>query len=286
MGKKIAAGIVLYNPDIERLKQNIKAIVHQVDELILVDNYSNNLKLVQNLLKQYGDKKITIVENKENLGIATALNQMLSVAKEKNYEWCLTLDQDSVVPDNIIQVYLNFLENNINLKNKIGILCPQTEDVNKDDVMVTNNSYNYIEKCITSGSLTSVSKWEKVGRFDDSMFIDEVDHDFCYRLRKNSYYIIRINSIVMSHELGNIKYKNIMGLKLKSMNHSAFRKYYIARNITYVDMKYYGTVKPKSYLRLFKQLILVFLVEEEKLNKTHMFIKGYLDGRKILEIKK
>ena len=37
---KTLAGIVLYNPDIERLRENIAAIAPQVDTLLFIDNAS------------------------------------------------------------------------------------------------------------------------------------------------------------------------------------------------------------------------------------------------------
>ena len=47
---KILAGIVLFNPDIERLKQNAAAILPQVDCLLAVDNGSTNLEEIEKAL--------------------------------------------------------------------------------------------------------------------------------------------------------------------------------------------------------------------------------------------
>ena len=41
---KTMAGIVLFNPDLERLNENISAVITQVDNVLLVDNNSNNLE--------------------------------------------------------------------------------------------------------------------------------------------------------------------------------------------------------------------------------------------------
>ena len=40
--KKYLAGIVTFNPDIERLNENISAIINQVDKVVVVDNGSEN----------------------------------------------------------------------------------------------------------------------------------------------------------------------------------------------------------------------------------------------------
>lgn len=39
---RIMAGIVLFNPNKERLTQNIDAIYPQVDKIVLIDNCSTN----------------------------------------------------------------------------------------------------------------------------------------------------------------------------------------------------------------------------------------------------
>ena len=49
--KKTCCGIVLYNPEIEKLRKNINALSHQVDKIICIDNYSTNQKEILTLLK-------------------------------------------------------------------------------------------------------------------------------------------------------------------------------------------------------------------------------------------
>ena len=89
-----AAGIVLYNPDTERLKENIEAILPQVDQIIVVDNGSSNVDEICELLNKY--EQIKFIWNEENYGIAKALNQLLYFAYKNDVEWILTIDQDSV----------------------------------------------------------------------------------------------------------------------------------------------------------------------------------------------
>ena len=47
---KIAAGIVLYNSEIERLQENINAVKTQVDQIIFFDNHSKNIKNIEKLI--------------------------------------------------------------------------------------------------------------------------------------------------------------------------------------------------------------------------------------------
>ena len=98
-----AAGIVLFNPDTERLKENISAIAPQVRDVILVDNGSENLTEITALTAEYSN--ITYVRNDKNEGLARALNQIVDKAEELGVSWVLTLDQDTVCQPDIIERY-------------------------------------------------------------------------------------------------------------------------------------------------------------------------------------
>ena len=112
-----AAGITLYNPELDRLGQNIESILPQVKHIFLVDNGSCNLDEIKSLLDKF--ENVTLICNGENLGIAKALNQMCQAAYENGYEWMLTLDQDSVAESELIKKYSRYTE-----MEKVAILTP------------------------------------------------------------------------------------------------------------------------------------------------------------------
>ena len=95
---RIMAGIVLFNPNKERLTQNIDAIYPQVDKIVLIDNCSTNGIHIETRKKI----DITLIRNNTNKGIAFALNQIMEYAFGHNFDWVITLDQDSVVSNNLI----------------------------------------------------------------------------------------------------------------------------------------------------------------------------------------
>ena len=41
---------------------------------------------------------------------------------------------------------------------------------------------------MTSGNLLNLKIAEKIGDFEEKLFIDEVDHDYCYRIRRKANY--------------------------------------------------------------------------------------------------
>lgn len=207
--EKIAAGIVLYNPELKRLEQNISSILSQVDKVILVDNGSINIKKVENKYKNID--KISIIKNKSNLGIAAALNQIVNECDYRGFKWVLTLDQDSVVPNNLIDEYINYIN-----YDKVAIITPYIVDINSkkhSNDIVHNKKYEYVRECITSASLTNIEICKKLGCFDNEMFIDYVDFDYCTRVNLNGYSIIKVNSTTLKHEVGKLQEKYIFGKK-------------------------------------------------------------------------
>ena len=266
----ISAGIVLFNPDIKRLKENIDAVIIQCTHLYLVDNGSGNVDEVKGLLNQYNQSKISILWNRENQGIAKALNQLTSAAQKEGFDWILTLDQDSVVPSNIVGEFEKYINNS-----SVGILCPIICDRNKDEEIKINEDCTEIDECITSGSLLNIRAWSEIGGFDERMFIDGVDFDICYRLRQRGYKIYCIHSVVLLHELGHIEYHRFLFWKVLVKNHSAFRKYYIARNIIYTAKKRRSTLLVvKGLLQEIKLIGIVIFYEEDKLNKIRCICRG------------
>ncbi|WP_342479456.1 glycosyltransferase family 2 protein [Paenibacillus sp. FSL F4-0097] len=275
---KIIGGIILFNPDIYRLKENVNSILPQVDKLYMIDNCSSNIEEIEREFK--GLRNITIVNNIRNFGVAKGLNQIMEIAKTQGADWVLTLDQDSICPNDLIVKSSRYIE-----KRNIGIICPKIIDT-KINVLLTEPNkdidYEFVNRCITSASLTNVEIWNEIGFFNDELFIDYVDFDYCARLFINNYKILRMNDVALSHQLGDSKIKKLFFKEIRVTNHSAFRKYFIARNITYYIRKYRKVMNVKlEYLRLIKVLTLAIFFESNKKEKIKNYFKGILHGLKM-----
>jgi len=270
--EKIVTGIVLYNPDIFRLRENIAAIYEQVCKIMLVDNASNNKAEIRELINEFTG--IELRENSQNFGIAKALNQIFQYAQEKNMKYVLTLDQDSVCPNYLVEEYMKYISADA------GIVCPIIRDRNHDlDFEKSSDSVTVVKECITSASLVRIDVWLNVNGFDEDMFIDGVDFDFCERISNKGYCIQRVNSVTLSHEIGHTQIRKFLFWNVRVKNHSASRKYYVARNTIYLAKKRRSKLLYiKSYLQVIKQLILVLLYENYKREKLIAIRKGFFDG--------
>lgn len=271
---EIPVGIVLYNPEIKRLKENLDAIYEFAAEIILIDNASCNCYEINLLISAYD--KIVFIQNKKNIGIARALNQICRQALNDDFSYVLTLDQDTVCPENIFDKYQEYMSSSV------GILCPKIKDRNYDSNLKFKDDTSEIRSCITSGSLVLLSAWYNVNGFDENMFIDNVDIDFCYRIQKKGYKIVCLNTVSILHEIGHIQMRKFLLWNVRIKNHNAFRKYYIARNTIYLARKCNSiSLILKSYLQIVKQYICVLFYENKKKEKIKAISKGLIDGNKM-----
>lgn len=269
-----AAGIVLFNPDNERISLSLNAILAQVDLLILVDNGSDNNELIEELAN---DDKIVLIENGKNLGIAKALNQMCEWAVALGYSWILTLDQDSICPPDLLIAFSKYINNQ-----QLGIICPRFE-VGLVPMKVMNKPETpteYVDFCITSASFTNLLVWKIVGGFNEWLFIDCVDYDYCMKVRLAGYKILMVKSLVINHCVGTPTIQKLpFGRKIVLYNHSNFRNYYIVRNNIYFARKYRKEINFSLWMIKFIYFELVKIIFEKDRKGTISSAKiGFKDG--------
>lgn len=283
---KVAAIIISYNPD-NNLLDSVNLLINQVEKIIIVDNGSKDKnKKDINLIKDIDSKKINIIFNEENLGIATALNIGVKQALNDGYDWILTMDQDSKASSNMIEKMLE-VYNNIDKNKRDNILSifPNFVDERVQSIEENSNmsSYEYVDADITSGNLLKAEVFDKVGFFDDSLFIDLVDTDFCMRLNEKNIKMIKIRDAILYHSLGESKSVKSGFLKFNTSNHSALRRYYMTRNRFYTWEKYkdLNSFTLNRDKKLFKkEFVKIILGEKDKVNKIRMVFKGYKDYKK------
>lgn len=133
MNDSILAGIVTFNPNIQRLHENINFAVNQVKRVVIVDNGSNNINNIEKLVDNYSN--IELLKLDENKGIAYALKQIMIYAIKNKYDWVLSLDQDSVCDNNLINIY----KDNMQLPS-VGMLTCNIVDRNFKEIQTVGGS--------------------------------------------------------------------------------------------------------------------------------------------------
>ena len=276
MSDTVYAGIVTFNPSIERLEKNIRSIKPQVGKVLIVDNRSENIDKIEALCKA---EHVEILKNESNRGIANALNQMMYFSQENGADWCVTLDQDSVCPSNLISNARCIMK-----QENVGQIVPQILEHNTKEkpalgTKPNGERFQKVKKSITSAAITNVPIWQRLGGFDNTLFIDYVDFDYAIRLNLMGFSIIRMNDVFLDHELGESTYRRLFFVKIRVANHSAFRKYYICRNIVIYIRRYSGKIDSVSeILRLCKTVGIAVCFEDNKWEKFKSCMRGIIDG--------
>lgn len=264
---RFAGVVILYNPP-EDVLDNIKTYLNEIDFLYIFDNSEVP---DQDITAQFESLPyVKYVPFYDNKGISFALNCALELAND--YDFLLTMDQDSRFYDGMMMNYRTIVEQHYAKDNTVAMF-----GVNRWGLEERAESVLFVDKAITSGSLVNVRIAKEIGGFDENLFIDEVDYDFCYNAIKHGYKILCLMNICLQHHLGNPVEKTIFGRKVSSLNHGAIRKYYISRNLVYMIQKY-PHLRLTYYKTLFGYFLKCLLLEEDKLKRLTFMFKGVKDA--------
>lgn len=271
----VAAVIVTYNPDPDRVVATASVLAGQVGHIVVVDNGSRNEKELRQALA--GLASCTLLSNRQNLGIAAALNQGMVESRARGFEWVLTLDQDSeIVPEYVGQML-------VGATGKVGMLSPQVVDRRGEEVDEVPRPLFHgtiaVNQAITSGAITRVEAWVRVGGYDESMFIDLVDFEFCSRLRRSGFLICEVQGVAILHELGEMSTHRLLGRVVRVTNHNPFRVRQYARNTVYVMLAIEREWWPDGIpANLVRRVFKVVAFEDGKMVKMLAVARGVFAG--------
>jgi GT2 family glycosyltransferase len=203
---KSAAIVVTYN-HVPILEQFEKALINNdIDLLIFVDNNSNEavldeLRRFSNLCKG----KVVLQMNRDNLGLARALNIGIELASSLGCYWIYFLDHDANISSQFFKLEKKLFIRLIEAGQKVGIVtCIVSNDPGRlGSTLWLRTEY---AKCaphiITSGVLTNLRILRQNGGFDEHFFVDSVDLEFIARISRNGYDIYRINRVLIVQDFG------------------------------------------------------------------------------------
>lgn len=255
---KKLAGIVTFNSDISRLRENVDAIYPQVDKVLIVDNGSKNIEEIKRSLGYFECVEYLCFD--KNLGIAQALSSLMDYAIENNYDWVLSLDDDSVAMPGLVSEYKKY----INIPKVATMTCFMEDRNYPRNEKKFNDEFIYVDRCITSGCFMNVSAYKKTEGYSVDFFIDRVDDDICYNFTKYGFKHIKVNFTGLLHEMGKGQIKKFLWHNARADNYSPFRRYYIYRNETIVRKKYPDLIK-KEWLESGRPMIVNFGLHSMKI---------------------
>lgn len=231
--EKIYGVVTLYNPPGNYLL-NIRTFSQFLDKIFIVDNTPAAKSINHHFLLQRFPNAV-ILSTGKNLGIAKALNLAVEVALEHNASWLLTMDQDSYFDIDQAEKYFNSCTE-ID-KAKVAILSPSHEKVSTEGAFCL---YKRKFEVMTSGNLLNLSVIKDIGLFNEDLFIDSVDHDYCLRANLLGFEVLQATNCFIQHVVGDPYQGSLLfGLKKKTFHiHSPKRMYFIVRNGLFIRKKY------------------------------------------------
>ena len=228
----LAIVILNYNtPDltIKCLKSILESDLNLSYKIWVVDNAStdNSLEKISKFISQ--NSKLVFIKNTKNYGFSRGNNIALKKVY-KDTKYCLLLNSDTVVFKDSLSNLVNFANNNdfeiasCKLLNPDNSLQPNTGSLPKpfaayawlsglDDIFrkfiriqsyqERSKSYYLDEKEVgwVSGSVMLIKSFvfEKIGFFDEKIFMYGEDVDFCWRAKKKGCKIGWTNSAEILH---------------------------------------------------------------------------------------
>lgn len=278
---RIAGVVILYHPELNSILKNISSYLSKLGTLYIADNTENPDPVLIKKIKALPDT--VYLHDGENMGIAKRLNEVANKAKSKNYDWLLTMDQDSMFAENNLQNYLHCV-NSFKEKEQVAMF-----GVEYDKKVCQHQSQGCLSietnQLITSGSIVNLGIFHHLGGFDENLFIDEVDLEYCYRAIVKGFKIIKQKNIYLHHNLGDISYhRSLKNFKLTPRTlHSPIRIYYMTRNYYYLNEKYKSTFPRETTIRrkgLLNRIKNNLLYGNKRFTTIKYILKGYSDYRK------
>ncbi|WP_081949081.1 glycosyltransferase family 2 protein [Litchfieldella xinjiangensis] len=227
---KIDAVVVTYKPNFEILTSLIDSISNQVSCIYVINNGTTQAS--------YKFSNVVWCDLGENKGIAHALNVGLRMSLASGSDFVLISDQDTIYPAGYINNMLS------NTSSNDAAIAPRFHDQvsgSYSSFYISGLSYfikkkvDYglveISQAISSGLVVSSDVIRNIGGFREDLFIDWVDFEWCWKVKKNGYNIVGNANVIIEHRLGDTSKKignREIGIR------SPLRHYYITRNAFYL----------------------------------------------------
>ena len=164
--------------------------------------------------ERYFKLEDTYTHNPLNPGLSFAYNRAAQYASEKSYKWLLLLDQDTILPDSILDSYQRIIREHpesmlfapcVKIKNNDYFISPGKKilkrAVSKGRKIIGELSLKKYT-AINSGLLINVNAYLKCGGYNNKVFLDFSDFQFFERFSKyyDNFYAM---DITLEQELSN-----------------------------------------------------------------------------------
>ena len=288
-----ATVVVTYSPD-DGLFARLDKIACQGGMLFVVDNGSGpeTQDCLRARLKELGGE---LLANPENRGLAAALNQGIARAEQLGCEWVLTFDQDSHPSQGMMKALIATAKASPQPE-RVAVVGPRIVEERFPSqiqrfiqpmwwgfrrVSCDQQDLHGVMQLITSGALTNVRHWRALGGFNESLFIEYVDYEYCLRARLAGLELRVSAKALLIHNLGTRQERSFFGKKFLPTFHNPKRHYYMMRNRVWM-WSHYVWKKPQWAIFDFfgsgKSLFTALILEPNRGAKIKYMWRGATDA--------
>lgn len=285
---QVAAVVVTYEPEPERLQRALDAVRPQVSMLIVVDNGSRSTP------PRIGADQATLIRLPRNLGVGAAQNAGIRAAQAQGQRFVLLLDQDSVPAADMTRRLLEAHDDAQRAGLPVGAVGARVRDPDgRDDGFVRFRAGRYeavsvldpdewidCDMLIASGTLIPMAAIDAVGGMAEELFIDKVDTEWCLRARSRGWRLIGAPKALLHHRLGEGAVRIWFGRWRELRLHQPFRYYYMVRNGLLLRRSPHRTPAwCRADLRQLLSIVLYFgLLKPRGFAPLRMMLRGLVDG--------
>ena len=204
---KIGCILVLYNPDNTLLESVLNAIIQQVEGIFIADNSVNTNEIFPSQSRD----RIIYQKMNGNIGIAGAQNVGINYFLKNEFSHLFFLDQDSILAYGAVDQLMMDLQE-LQLKSiRVGGIGARPinrqngkkyNDSSKKGLFYSEN-LTEVTEIMNSASLIPAKNFIDAGLFEEDLFIDGVDNEWCWRAKhlKSLRFFID-EKVFLSHCLG------------------------------------------------------------------------------------
>src|ERR1700691_6085602 len=278
---RVCAVISTFHPPPVSL-ENLAEVRLQVAGLVVVDNGSSATSLAPFRAAMH-EMKFSLIENGANLGIAAALNIGVRWAKSQGFDHVVLFDQDSRVTPGFIGGMRATYDDHPK-KTEVAIVMPRYRNREGENVPAARYlaSDGAPLEVMTSGSFIPVPVFDVCGGFREEFFIDQVDHEFGFRVREFGFIVAVSENSFLVHVPGSPREHAVFGMmRFKATHHNAMRRYYMTRNGIVMVRRYWKSHPAWSHSVAKALLVLplqVVLAEKQKWKKLRNILLGTVDA--------
>ena len=290
---RVSSVTVAFNPNPERLAEQVCALLDQVERIIIVDNGSS--PSVKEILGGLGaarpelnGPRIQVIALESNKGVASGFNIGAREARSHGMEFMLLLDHDSVPGSDMVSLLVAAHRQCVALPgaHRVAAVGPRVNDLrdpHEYPFIRLGWLYNRRVRCvdaeqgvvacdflISSGSLIALEVFAAVGEFDELLFIDSVDLEWCCRARARQFTLYGVCAALLDHRLGDHRRHLLSGTEM--VVHSPQRIYYMTRNRILLYWRPYMPLKwkLKDLLRWPAKLFAIIVLVRPRLEYAQM----------------